>query len=100
MANHLLISRLFALLVLRMALLAYQESTLDTGQARHVIHDVAADPATDFIYDLLLQIPRVGTFPGKPDLRVWYGYQVLLIETFVQRLELHLIDGTFFHDDA
>ena len=100
MANHLLISRLFALLVLRMALLAYQESTLDTGQARHVIHDVAADPVTDFIYDLLLQIPRDGTFPGKPDLRVWYGYQVLLIETFVQRLELLLVNGTLFHGEV
>ena len=98
-ANHLLIPGLVALLVLGVALRANQVSTLDTWQARHVIHDVAADLATDFIYDILLLISRVCAFPVKADLGIWNGYQVLLIKTFRQRLELLLNLTILFHSE-
>jgi hypothetical protein len=39
-----------------------------------VIHDVAADLATDLIYDILLLISQVGAFPVKADLGIWNGY--------------------------
>jgi hypothetical protein len=99
-AKHLLIPGLVALLVLGVALLAYQELTSETGQARHVVHDVAADLATDSIYDLLLRTPRDRTFPVKEYHRVWYGYQVLHIETFLQRLKLLLILTAVFHSEC
>ena len=98
-ANHLLVPGLVALLVLGVALRANQVSTLDTWQTCHVIHDVAADLATDFIYDILLLISRVGAFPVKADLGFWNGYQVLLIKTFCQRLELLLNLTILFHSE-
>ena len=64
-----------------------------------MIHDVAADLATDFIYDILLLISRVGAFPVKADLGFWNGYQVLLIKTFRQRLELLLNLTILFHSE-
>ena len=98
-ANHLLVPGLVALLVLGVALRANQVLTLDTWQARHVIHDVAADLATDLIYDILLLISQVCAFPVKADLRIWNGYQVLRIKTFFQRLELLLNLTALFHSE-
>ena len=82
-----------------MAFLTYQELTSETGQARHVIHDMAADLTTDSIYNLLLPISRIGTFSGKADLGLWYCNKVLLIETLCQCLKLLLILTILFHSE-